>query len=511
MSAKKRQPKIGTNLYLTTSGRHTYDNSEAHWQVSTMKDLSRMIYEELKHLRVIHFTLLIVCCLNLYLVYQADSNLDAFNREVLDLNGILDKLTSNDSDFPPEAYLGFFIHQETQGRRPALKNPFAESEKIKKEIQLLIAKHAQVTVQNNLILITPQNFVRHDVRGILSEQNIKGQSLETIRGSFLKMASTVTFPNHLIIDEETIQKLKAMVLSIKGADVMEGPLTAQLTIKEWPSVNRHGLMKVSLGPFQLMGALGGQEEYTVNRGAGNPRIPEIGYPSAVSFLVPFKADQEELKLHEFWFESKFPQLSQNWLSIKDEKIESAVENAKLKRLLGVPNQKFVSLLNFEVRGRDLGTLGPILIFTILFYMLSYVSHMASRPFWSLPKTTESSTDSEDWRRSFIAPWIGVVPNLLGVLVSIATLAILPSFAIMYELLTLADWNAIVVFAVTVVCFVLGMAVFNLAQTLRKAIFGEEEETWQELLPKGFSKQAEAAAPGFLKPWIRHLFLPKPRH
>jgi hypothetical protein len=127
------------------------------------------------------------------------------------------------------------------------------------------------------------------------------------------------------------------------------------------------------------------------------------------------------RVSENWFGKTFPSLEKHWPEISGNTFAEAWRLAvadRTKELRG----RSLNLLGLEINAEHVGWIGPLLIFSLLIYLQIYVNHLA---------TVKLFTCSPPY------PWVGIIPMPSATIVSVLSIMIVPAAAVY-----LAFWHLI---------------------------------------------------------------------
>jgi hypothetical protein len=176
--------------------------------------------------------------------------------------------------------------------------------------------------------------------------------------------------------------------------------------------------RVFLGGFKVVGDTGKILLWrTYFRGRGGPTGPERPFPYEQEFDVGLRL--ERAALSKDWLQQRFPIL------LKYRQLIAASPEEALARVNGERTKAIGSLkealFGVEVKAAHIGTVGPIIISAILFYLLAYLSHLATL----VPEKAKASQDSVD----FYSPWLGAMQNFLAFTGTALTVTVIPALTI----------------------------------------------------------------------------------
>jgi hypothetical protein len=357
-----------------------------------------MIYEELKHLRVVHFTLQVLCITTLYFVFLAWSNIEQLLVEVDVLENFINEART------PEMFRVYIVSE----RRRDLDH---QAKGIRKRIFERMGTLLEITLDESGLALVDSYRIKEGPKPL----SFPISSLGTFRDSLFGSAWVMEFVDHLDPININQKEIKSALQGLNGIDTHLSVKT-----KTWPSAKEPGIIELSVIKVekrQSYDDFSRREELEPNR----YYTVELANAS-----FSFMTHTELWALDAQWFETKFPELQRNWSWLGRLPLEVVKKRVLEEKDFGLPNQK-IEVLNLEVRAKDIGILGPILIMCALVYTWGYGRNVAS-----FVKDT-SSTNLRNENLGVISPWIGAMKTRTISVVNVFTLIVLPTASVWYSL------------------------------------------------------------------------------
>jgi hypothetical protein len=362
-------------------------------ETSTRKEVAGA----LEHVRLIHFTLVLVAATLLYIVTSTWSEAPDVRRELADLTLTLDRLnqgTATIADLMPPKW--------SDDRGASLLDG------IEKGIAQKVAGDAL-----NRRPIGP--LLEFDRKVVLSKLNIswpdaQSADLQKIRSALTGAVWSVPTVATVAIDQATIDWARANLDKPMLTTWGSSGTSLEFRKIEAAPADDNGAIK-ALVDFRIL-------EFVYTPGEFSQSHVTVSEKSSKQAEVLLTTAPGEARLPEHWFEQRFPHLCRGWSAVESKSLSSALD-ATEKELREALRAYEPNLLGISVHGSDLGYVGPIAILVILVYLLTYLDHVAaltSHPAWV--RATGRNMD-------FI-PWMGAMPGYLPLALLMLTLVGLPS-------------------------------------------------------------------------------------
>src|SRR5262245_27344795 len=152
-----------------------------------------------------------------------------------------------------------------------------------------------------------------------------------------------------------------------------------------------------------------------------------------AFDIKVKLRQESASVPDDWLKQEFPLVEKYRGTLGARSPEEVLAWTAEQRTKRIESLK-PTVFEVEVRPAHVGVVGPLVIATALLYLLSNVSHLIG--------LTKEEATRDDESVGYFSPWMGATQNWLALTLAGATLVLLPSVAMFFSLWRLAGWAAI---------------------------------------------------------------------
>jgi len=423
-----------------------------------MKPLN-FLREDLKHIRTIHFSMVIVAAICIYLAVSSWSDSPAVLIELAKFESVSGELQTRLSDkelvgslFPlwvaRNSQETAKIVQKRTGEilalphYPELHDDFQNSldsffnvrlepvpkvlEKVRLEVARTLMESTKWTVESlgNLLPVHPGNVkeIKEWVRASAEKQRWFGPRIDEIRvqGKKVLVAKIVFYE----------------VTSVAGADLNAPPRTYE------------------------------------------------SVADSRELVLHWEGREEIITVGPQWFPEAFPLLDTYWQNLGKFDFEKAREWARDERLAAFKGKEVDLGGILKVDAHDVGYIGPLIIFSMLSYIYFHLSHVKNYVL-SIPKPTENTlevsilspwigamgngwvigdTKEKTLEVSILSPWIGAMGNGWAIVATIVTLVVVPCAGVFLTLWRLLDQLVIgvgvgaITFGMGVVGVYLGMKI-----------------------------------------------------
>ena len=344
--------------------------------MATEKDLSTAI----THVRLIHFTLIIVCIIVLYIVLFAWSDVQL-------VRGELEKLKRIAEEFASETLPARWERERVESHLKTLE----------RSLGVLTPMNRTNQQQIDMAKQFDRDFLLRDTTGdwLKPTDNMANwrTNLEGLSGLVIK---------EVIFDPQDVQWAKE-----KSTDKFYG-LGGQL-------INVVRIVRISPAATEgeLDIELSADSQHFVK---GNPTV--ISSHETKLIKCHIRTEREPIAASG-WFLKAHPRLctAKRWTVLGDKSIQDAIKSVD-NELSGALKTTKPTLIGMEFRGEDIGWVGPLAILAVMSYLLAFLQHIGHR--------IRSIPDSNSARGGLFAEWIGAMPERLPRIMTCGSIAVLPA-------------------------------------------------------------------------------------
>lgn len=389
-------------------------------------EVNDTITGELKHVRVVHLSLVLVSTTILYLVVSAWTDAPELLKEVELFENYTNEISLDER---------FFVEMMD---KDWVKS---RADKIFGVLQTEINCEFEADKQ-----LTPVNLVKKSMHLLQQDEQDKtwprtpSSTLQSWRKTLDRKRWRIAFISEVDIGPD----IKNWIESNTGLDVGgggtyggSGPVLTDLELK-WNTMNntqRELELHLQINRFFV------------------PADAQVVLPTtdlhplhSIFSVTVGTGLEEEASLPTSWLKDNYPLLNDKWDDLNGYTFSHALESTRSK-ITGGLEERDPNLLGITIHGSDIGYVGPILIFVILLYMLAHILNI-NRHF----AVHAIGNNNKEWRHVLL-PWVGAMPGFLPRLLSAGTIAILPAVVVwwaMWRVLLLSVWSLIAALTVGVI-------------------------------------------------------------
>ncbi|CAD7849798.1 MAG: hypothetical protein [Olavius algarvensis Delta 4 endosymbiont] len=371
------------------------------------------IYDGLKHIRLVHYTLVIVSFTVFYIVVSVWSDSPELLAEFEKFETAVERIQSDDLFFLmllPKKW-----HQAKIGKLIDDINKIIEPE-----------NNRRVQVKNqHFIPILKKITKLQKVDDILVRwPDIQTSSIENLRNSIENREWQIEKISQVGVDRSTKLKINEWIRkNIKGKTdfLAKGTYYAKdlfildLSLKKMIGVKKKEV-SISLGMDHMF--LSTEE---------NSLPVKIGMLKE-EFFLSGETENENVRMPQGWFKKRenYPRIYTHWDEIKHKTISEAKQSLKEKmteRLKG----RSTNMLGIRISGPDIGYMGPLAIIIILLYLVNYEYYL-----YGLLKNRIVRI-KENENLNFALPWIGVMQTNLSLFTTFITISLFPAIAVLFAI------------------------------------------------------------------------------
>jgi hypothetical protein len=405
-----------------------------------MKSFARLS-ADLKHVRLIHFTLLVVCVLCIYSVFAAGRDAYDIWKSLQLLNDAVPQLKSID-DHPkylatvrPDWAMQLATRLTDVLNRHATKTVAFESKGYGADSSHLAPEAAADSVVVSQLAPFPKlsaDLKLHDLRERLKQLHWRVESIADLT------------------DDKEWQKSAPSGSRGLGYSYVSG-INLDPTRVNLSNKHTHAVIHVILDLPRL-----------------DPQMPDKSH-GLPPITEPCETTIEFIDLGSEWFATMFPQLDKNWERLPaDVTLREACDWGR-EQLAAKLEGRNPKILGVEVEGKDLGLFGPAVVIGLLGYILGYLLNL--RHTVGLLQKRYSDTvlgkGGDNVPVSLLSEWFGCMQGWWPWSISALTLTFLPAVAVGLPLWRLAGWDPWICVPLALVTFALGIWIIRVAGALAK--------------------------------------------
>lgn len=343
-------------------------------------EFSRYVYEELKHVRIIHFSILVVTTAIAYVVI-------ANWTPAVELHSELESFQS--------IARGLELHSLRKDPSVLLRVNPGKFDSILRHIQdaLSSTMGSHVSIHQNAVAYL-RDFFRLNNQDKVSLDSLEAKTIWMLRREIEGGEWYIDRIDGLFGDVEKQRKIL-----IGRFDGRRNPTMLAYTVA-MNSVPRDDIHRAS-GSMSV--------NLTVTSRGYFPDFPPL---DLVDVDLAWTATVDTVRASKNWFHSSYPLIQRYWDSVSGMTLDSAMEWASIEETNMLAGHQF-SFLGLSFDGKHIGFIGPAIVAILFIYLISYVLHIHKR--------VRIHAAARGPNVSGIAPWIGVMDNGISQTLSWITL------------------------------------------------------------------------------------------
>lgn len=354
------------------------------------------IRDELKHIRLIHFTLTTLSGTMFYLIIAAWTISPQLYSELLKLEDFLGRFQSGE----------VLLREIDDSKAIEIENKFFRDLE-----NLLSAKEQRRFIAEYEL---PLHCIQADVK-----VDLQKSSLSELIDRFVKDSCKFLTPEKVEGDVADVQFWIKKSMQFEFGISKIGPFISRFKLA--PDSKQGSGNHASATLAIVYRPVGGNDPDL--RTAASTTIDE-----EVNLMVTLN-----MKSYSFtndWFKERFPHVIEYYDAIKARSFLDALNWAREQRTKEI-NSLRVPMLGFEVKSVHVGAVGPLVIGAMLLYLLAYIRHCVV----IMPEQAKTAKESV----RFISPWLGA-QHTLGLIITATTVALLPAAVTALSFFRLLGWS-----------------------------------------------------------------------
>lgn len=366
---------------------------------------------ELKHVRFVHFSLMLISSVTIYLVLTSWTNAPETRKELEAFQRTMHTLSADDSSETRLDFVEIMPKDWRDSRSEELLNIVKEA--ISEEFKVSIDKKLEAKILKKSIRLVPiDNHERAWPDMTFSTLEDWRTAAETKKWHIQKILKVDINPDV----EQKMRDWIASNTSIKtvagGTWFGEQPVLVDLTT-DWDYGN--GTQKELKLQLRIsLHFVSGDEQ-------GFMHDAKFGHEDGEFAAMCKTAIEKDIALPKEWFQHEYPLLTAKWNYLKGKTLSDAIESIE-EEITARLEERRTNLFGITVHGPDIGYAGSIVIFIVLCYMLVCLLNIRSY----LKSHTSAKIKGCEIA---VSPWIGAMSGIPARLLATVGLALVPALAV----------------------------------------------------------------------------------
>ncbi|MBI3819466.1 MAG: hypothetical protein HY286_12290 [Planctomycetes bacterium] len=365
---------------------------------------AHILFDQLEHVRLIHFSILLVSGIVLYLVLESWTDAPELSGQLKTLQKIISEPRELARILPPILE--------------------SNAEPIEERIAAELAKTFRANIHVDAgILGDPKNPLLSRELGSKFVHVINFPSkVDSMRMRIADVESALAASPVPVEIVEDIKPLNDGVV-LEGSSsvftiVTSDPLLTDFVPQAWPNGGDQGSARI---------------EFTnITTATDIEHGMSTTSEKITSVEVTFTTTRVDPRLSSDWIRRIFPAIESNWNEVRGLSIQGA-QRWTIAHHADKVRSGTSSFIGFEIKNEYVGIVGPALIFCLLIYCITYVLHLLKFP--CIVKSTEGTAVG------VVSPWIGAMSGVVPIIVNCSTLVLIPGLATFLSIarLQVASW------------------------------------------------------------------------
>jgi hypothetical protein len=205
----------------------------------------------------------------------------------------------------------------------------------------------------------------------------------------------------------------------------------------------------------------------------NP-FPTMTVEDPVPFPGIVTISREHLTMLSDWFEETYPSLhallKDDVDNVKKKNVHQTISffKDKIKEKLRQEEKPMLQFFGISISGKDI-TYVVIIIITIQIYLLTHLMHISSQ-------VNKLSISTDDSKKILIIPWVGAMSGIFPAAIKISTLVVLPTFVVWSFLFQVRAFGFVLTSLLSLPVVCLGYFCYLHSVRITKACAGENESS-----------------------------------
>jgi len=366
---------------------------------------------ELKHVRFVHFSLMLISSVTIYLVLASWTNAPEARKELKAFQRTMHTLSADDSSETSLNFVQIMPKDWRDSRSEELLNIVKEA--IPEEFKVSIDKKLEAKILNKSIRLVPVDN-RQRAWPDMASSTMKDwrTAAETKKWHIQKILK-------VDINQDVTQKMRDWIESNTSIETVTGgtwfgeqPVLVDLT-PDWDYGN--GTQKELKLQLRIGLHFVSSDEQGVMYDA------KLGHEDGEFAAMCKTAIEKDIGLPREWFQHEYPLLTDKWNYLEGKTFSDAIESIE-EEITARLEERRTNLFGITVHGPDIGYVGPIVILIVLCYMLVCLLNIRSY--------LKSHTSAEiKGREIAVSPWIGAMSGIPARLLATVGLALVPALAV----------------------------------------------------------------------------------